>query len=413
MFVKGLKCINCGKEFVLKNNIYTCPNCNSNLEVIYDYSALKKIFTKNTLKKREEFTVFRYKELYPVEIKSTERYSKLKIGGTPLYKSEELGEYIGYKKFFIKDDSLNPSGSFKDRASIIILINALKNNIKTITGASTGNAASSLACLSASLNMNNIIFIPKTAPIAKVAQLLIFGANIIMVDGNYDAAFELSVKATEKLGLYNRNTGYNPLTREGKKSASFEIIEQMDFKVPDYVFVPMGDGNIISGVWKGFKDFYNLKLINKLPKLIGVQSQKSSAIANAFINKSRIKKVKATTIADSISVDLPRDGEFALQALKESGGLAVKVSDKDILNAQKLLASKRGIFAEPAGATAFAGLLNTLENKLINKNKTSVILITGNGLKDINTVVKNTKMPKIFSPDKSNLWLKEVKKYAV
>ncbi len=396
-YAVSFKCLKCEKTFPLKNDFYICPECGSNVEIIYDYNKIKEVLNKKNLKENKVFDIFRYKDIYPFSF-SINKYNKLKIGGTELYKSDRLGDIIGYKNFYIKDDTKNPSGSFKDRASIIALIYAMESNKKVVVGASTGNAASSLAALSASLGMKNIIFIPKSAPIAKVAQLLIFGANIIMVDGNYDDAFELSLKATEEFKLYNRNTGYNPFTREGKKSVSFEIIEQLDFNIPDYIFVPMGDGNIISGVWKGFKDAYKIGLIDKLPVLIGVQSENSSAIVDAFNENRDIVKVTATTIADSISVDFPRDGYAALKSLKESNGIGIKISDKKILEAQSILAKYRGIFAEPAGATSFAGLIYSIEKNLIDKNKVSVILVTGNGLKDINSVIKNINMPAIFSP---------------
>ncbi len=409
MYASKFKCINCESEYSINEAEYTCKKCGGNLDIIYDYNKIKKILNVKILRQRDGINFFKYRELYPIDF-NEKNYNKLTIGGTPLYKSELLGNYIGYNKFYIKDDSHNPSGSFKDRASIMALINAKEKGKKVIAGASTGNAASSLACLSAAIGMKNIIFIPKTAPTAKVAQLLIFGANLIMIDGNYDTAFDMSLQATEKFKIYNRNTGYNPFTREGKKSVSFEIIEQLNFKVPEYVFVPMGDGNIISGVWKGFKDFYNINIIDKLPKIIGVQSEKSSAIVDAYLENRSITPVKATTIADSISVDLPRDGDAALIAIRESNGFGIKISDNKILEAQKILAEKRGIFAEPAGATALAGLIKSIKENKIDKEKESIIIVTGNGLKDINSVIKNITMPKIFSP-KQNLWEQEVQKY--
>ncbi len=398
-FATGYKCIKCQKEYEITQTLYTCPSCGANLQIVYDYEKIKKELTREKIENRKDYSMGRYIEFYPIRFEP-EKYLKLKIGWTPLYKSELLGQEIGYTNFYLKDDTHNPSASFKDRASIIALIDALERGEKLIVGASTGNAASSLACLSASIGMKTLILIPKTAPVAKVAQLLIYGANLIMVDGSYDDAFDLSLKITEKYGFYNRNTGFNPFTREGKKSVSFEIIEQLGWKVPDYVFVPVGDGNIISGVWKGFNDMYNAGLIDKLPRIICVQSEKSSAVANAYFeNSDEIKPVKATTIADSISVDLPRDGLAALYAIKESNGFAIIVRDEEILEAQKLLASKRGIFAEPAGATALAGLIKAIKENKINNNELSVVLVTGNGLKDINAVIKNVRMPEPVQPD--------------
>jgi len=397
-FATNFKCIKCKKEYPVSNEIYVCPECGANLDIQYDYEKIKEKLTRDEIKKRDEYSIFRYPELYPIK-PDIERYKKLTIGWTPLYESERLGEFLNYTNFYIKDDSRNPSASFKDRASIMAIINASQNSHKIMVGASTGNAASSLACLSAAIGMKNIIVIPQTAPKAKVAQLLMFGANLIMVKGTYDDAFELSLKITEKYGIYNRNTGFNPFTREGKKSVSFEIAEQLNWDVPEYVFVPVGDGNIISGVWKGFKDLYNINLIDRLPKIVAVQSELSSAVADAFLEKREIKPVKATTIADSISVDLPRDGDAALNAIIESNGFAIKVSDNEILEAQKLLSKYRGIFAEPAGSTALAGLIRALNNNQIDKSKTSVILVTGSGLKDIDVVLKSITEPIKIEPD--------------
>jgi len=396
-FATHFKCIKCGKEYPITKNFYICEECKGNLDVQYDYKKIKKKFTKKVLKKRDEFSIFRYLEMYPIK-QDIDEFKKLSIGWTPLYESERLGDVVNYKNFYLKDDSRNPSASFKDRASIMAIINAMQSGNKVMVGASTGNAASSLSCLSASIGVKNIIVIPHTAPKAKVAQLIMFGANLVMVNGTYDDAFDLSLKITEKYRIYNRNTGFNPFTREGKKSVSYEIAEQLEWKVPEYIFVPVGDGNIISGVWKGFKDLYSINFIDRLPKIIAVQSELSSAVADAFFENREIRSVKATTIADSISVDLPRDGLAALNAVKESEGFAIKVSDRQILEAQKMLSEHRGVFAEPAGATAFAGLKKALEDNKIDKSKTSVVLVTGSGLKDIDTVLKNVTEPIKIDP---------------
>ncbi|HPP88157.1 MAG TPA: threonine synthase, partial [bacterium] len=295
---------------------------------------------------------------------------------------------------YFKDDGRNPSASFKDRAGAVALLNAIENNAEIITGASTGNAASSMACLSASLGISPVIFVPKAAPIAKISQLLVFGAQVYAVNGTYYDAFDLCLKVTEKFGWYNRNTGFNPYTREGKKTCALEIIEQLNWKVPDKVFVPVGDGNIISGIWKGFKDFYELGLIEKLPQLIAVQAEGSAAISNA-INKNTkvIEAVKANTIADSISVDIPRDGELAVKSVLESQGGAVTVSDNEILSAIKEVARLTGIFGEPAGVTGYAGLKKLLNANKLKESEKIVIVVTGNGLKDVASAQKSVGQP--------------------
>ncbi|MBN1897402.1 MAG: threonine synthase [Spirochaetes bacterium] len=397
-FATHYKCINCSKEHPLSNDIYVCPECNGNLDILYNYRMISKKLSKKILEKRKEPSLFRYHELYPVS-GDIEKFNKLRIGFTPLYEPGRLKKILGYNNFYIKDDTSNPSASFKDRASIMAIMNASQNGHEMMVAASTGNAASSLACLSASLGMKNIIVVPRSAPRAKISQLVMFGANLVMVKGTYDDAFDLSVAITKKYGLYNRNTGFNPFTREGKKSVSFEIAEQMNWQVPDYVFVPVGDGNIISGVWKGFRDLFEIGLIKTLPGVVAVQSDKSSAVADAFLEERNIEPVKATTIADSISVNRPKDGEAALRSVIDSKGFAIKVSDEEILDYQKKLAQHRGIFAEPSGAASLAGLARALKKKMIDAGKKSVILVTGSGLKDIDAVMKGMKEPVIIRPD--------------
>ncbi len=388
--IKMLKCISCGKEHNEDDVKYVCNACGGNLEVIYDYNLIKKRFKQEELSENKYYDIWRYADLLPVE--NLEGIPPLKVGFTPLYKNKKLADELGIDSLYIKDDTPNPSASFKDRASAVILkrvIDTVDEDKRVIATASTGNAASSLACLSASIGIKNIIFVPETAPIPKITQLLIFGAYVIMVKGNYDDAFDLCVKACENWGWYNRNTGYNPYTREGKKTAAFEICEQLEWEVPDKIFIPVGDGNIISGIWKGFLEFKKIGFIDKLPKLVAVQSENSNAIYKAFINKTdNIEPVDGKTICDSISVKIPRDGLSALIALKESEGFAINVTDKEVINAMKEFASKTGIFAEPSASVTYAGLKKAITEKLVEKSDSVVLLITGSGLKDIETAKK-------------------------
>lgn len=395
--INCLKCIVCGKEYKLDEVLYNCLSCGENLDVIYNYPLIKNHFSKQSLKDNRDFSLHRYWNLLPL---SGHGYiAPISIGQTPLYYLEKFGKQLGLPNLYIKDDGRNASASLKDRASAVALAKGLELGFKIISGASTGNAASSLACLSASMGTKVNIFVPKTAPKAKIAQLLIFNATVLMVNGTYDNAFDLCIKACEKYNWYNRNTGYNPFTREGKKVCSYEICEQMNWNVPDKIFVPVGDGNIISGIWKGLKDLYYTGLIERLPQLVGVQAQGSSAVKNAFDKRENtITPVKANTIADSISVDLPRDGIAALNAIKESKGLAVSISDEEILTAMKILGNNTGIFAEPAGVTGFAGLLKLLESKNIKETEKVCVLVTGNGLKDVDSAIKAVKMPSPIEP---------------
>jgi threonine synthase len=395
----GFKCVECGSELNFSETQYQCTKCNGNLQIIYDYDKIKKNWTKKVLAETKTNSIWRYAPLYPVK---NQICSPL-IGFTPLYKVDKLGQGIGLKNLYLKDDGKNPSASFKDRASSMVLAKALDDKIELVTGASTGNAASSMACLSASCGIKNIIFVPTSAPVAKITQLLIFGANVITVNGTYDQAFDLCLKASEKFGWYNRNTGYNPYTREGKKSASFEICEQMSWDVPDYIFVSVGDGNIISGMWKGFSDLYKIGFIDKLPKMVACQAEHSNAIKKAFDTTGIIEPVSGCTVADSISVSLPRDGKAAVQALQESNGFGVEVTDDEILQSIKTIAMATGVFGEPAGVTSYACLKKAVNEGLIESDSKVLIMITGNGLKDINNAMKIAGNALQIEPDENEL----------
>jgi len=325
------------------------------------------------------------------------------LGWTPLYKAERLGAEAGVPNLYIKDDGRNPSASFKDRASAVVVAKARELKEKVITTASTGNAASSLACLTGSLDMKTVIFVPETAPAPKVAQLLVFGAVVIMVKGNYDAAFDLCLKASQEYGWYNRSTGVNPFTREGKKTCAFEICEQLKWETPDKVFVPVGDGNIISGMWKGFVEFHRLGIIDKLPQMIAVQAERSDSVKRAFEAGGEVQPVSGETIADSISVCVPRDGLAAVMAIKDSGGFAVSVTDAEILEAIPQIARGSNVFAEPAAAAAYAGLKKTAAAGRIKDSESAVVLISGNGLKDVQSAMKSVGKPFIIKPDLSEL----------
>jgi threonine synthase len=294
---------------------------------------------------------------------------------------------FGLKQLWVKDESGNPTASFKDRASSVLVARAKEINAEVIVTASTGNAGAALAGMAAAVDQKSVIFAPKTAPAAKIAQLLIYGAKVILVDGNYDDAYQLSLEASQEFGWYNRNTGYNPFTAEGKKTAAYEIWEQVILKYsldqPLNLFVSVGDGNIISGIHKGFRDLFEIGQIKHMPRIFGCQSTGSAAIYNAFKSgKEEIKPVEADTLADSISVNLPSDGIRALRAATQTEGAFVAVEDEAILEAISDL-GQDGIFAEPAGATSLAGLKQALSEGLLNSEDPILVLNTGSGLKDV------------------------------
>jgi threonine synthase len=320
-----------------------------------------------------------------------------------------LRKSLGVQELWIKDESRNPSASFKDRASALVMARAIEANFKTMIAASTGNAGAAMACMAASVGKQAVIIAPRSAPPAKVAQLLTFGARVVLVDGTYDQAFDLSIKASREYGWYNRNTGYNPYTVEGKKTAGLEIWEQVLLNRENAalnltIFIPVGDGNILSGVAKGFADLQSLGWIEKLPRLVGVQAEGSAAIYNAFkTGKDVIDPVSAKTIADSISVDLPRDGLRALKRVRQSGGYFLTVSDQEILQAIPTL-GKAGLFVEPAAAAAYAGLQSAIRQGLHQPDEPALVLCTGSGLKDVNAAMRAGEPAPIIEPT-----LKELK----
>lgn len=411
MFFTGFECVACAARQAADFRGFTCPACGGNLNVTYDYEGLKNRVGKERLVTFGRPDMFRYAPLLPLDRPGLA--SPLRVGWTPLYPAPRLGAPLGLKHLYLKDDGLNPSASFKDRAGAVALVRARETGAKVIAGASTGNAGSSMACLSASVGMPCVIFVPEKAPPAKIAQLLVFGARVLAVLGTYDDAFDLCMKVCAERGWFNRNTGHNPFTREGKKTCSFEICEQLGWHAPDRVVVATGDGNIISGIWKGMKDLHAVGLIDRLPKIDCAQSEKSDAITRA-VEKVRadhpggtagvdwrrvaVEPVKATTLADSISVDAPRDGLAAVRAVVESGGEACTVPDENILAAIPDLARGAGVFAEPAAACAWAVTRKLAQAGRIQSEEKVVCLITGNGLKDAGAARKAAGEPARIQP---------------
>lgn len=385
--------------------MYFCPECGSSgtLEVIYDINITSSYFNKNYLLNNSRRDLWRYMPLLPLE--SEIGVAPLQVGWTPIYDSQRLQELLNLKKVYIKDDGRNPTASFKDRASAVGVAKAIELNKKVMCAASTGNAASSLSGFAACMGIENYIFVPKNAPEAKVTQLLIYGSKVILVDGDYDTAVDFCLKAVEEFGWYNRSCAINPYLVEGKKTAAFEICEQLDFEVPDKVIMSVGDGCSISAVWKGFKEFYDLGIINKLPQMVSVQAEGANPVNRAFRKGLREFDYKAPiTIADSISVGIPRNGYKALNALRESKGIAVDVSDEEILNAMRVLARNTGVFGEPAGVTGMAGLMKLVENNMVSSEEKVVLLVSGNGLKDVKTAMTAVKKPEIVKPELDALY---------
>ena len=334
--VKCARCVKCGKEYEAVPNLTNCE-CGGILDIIYDYDYIKANLTKEKLKSRPN-TMWRYRELLPVE--ETTPDTPLRVGWSPLYEEDRLAKLLGLKKLWVKDDGQNPTASLKDRASA-------EAGAKIIACSSTGNAASSLAGNAAAAGLKTFIFVPSRAPKGKVAQLMTFGANVISVQGNYEETFELSKKAIDKWGWYNRNAAINPYLSEGKKTVSLEIAEQLGWKMPDYLAISVGDGCTIAGVWKGLKDLYAIGFIDKLPRLISAQGEGCHPINRAIAENKPWEPMEENTLADSIAVGVPRNADKALMAIRESNGIVVNVTDEEIMAAQKLLGTTCGVFGEP------------------------------------------------------------------
>lgn len=394
--VTSLQCVQCGSDHPVNEGLYTCPACQGNLDVLYDYEAIGSKVSREALAADLDRSIWHYRALLPIAKESP--VPPLFIGWTPIYSLPKWAGEYGIKELLIKDDGRNPTASFKDRASALAVVKAQEAGVDIITTASSGNAGAALAGVCASVGMKSFIFVPATAPEAKIAQLLVYGANVVLVEGSYDEAYDLCLEASRKFGWYQRNTGYNPYMTEGKKTAALEICEQLQWQVPDKVIVAVGDGCIIGGLWKGFLDFHRLGFIERTPQLIGVQAEGASSIVDA-LESGELKETTATTIADSICVGKPRDAVKALRAMRDSGGFGMKVSDEEILHALAHLARQTGVFAEPAAAAAYAGFLKLVQTGALKSDERVLVMITGNGLKDIPAARRVAGQPMTTKPE--------------
>ncbi|GAB4504955.1 MAG: threonine synthase [Anaerolineales bacterium] len=398
----GYRCSLCRAEYLPGQVTYTCPRDGGNLDVILDYAAIREKYEPEDITSRSDASLWKYAPLLPVPEISGGGTPLHAAGWTPVFNLPALAHKLGLQNLWLKDESRNPTASFKDRASAIVVARAREIKAEIVVTASTGNAGAALAGMAAAVGQKAVIFAPKSAPPAKIAQLLVFGAQVMLVDGTYDDAFDLTIKASQEFGWYCRNTGYNPFTAEGKKTAAFEIWEYMRSTVGDTpftIFVSVGDGNIISGLHKGFKDLRELGWIEAAPRIIGVQAEGSAAVANAFrAGTEKIVPVSAATLADSISVDLPRDGVRAVRAARETGGTYITVSDEEILSAIAEL-GRLGVFAEPAGATSYAGLVKAAGSGVVRSDEPILVLNTGSGLKDVKAAMRAVVEAPVIAPE--------------
>ena len=390
------QCTTCGKTYKRDEVRYLCPDCAKNyrpgiplvgvLSAQFDYAAIRKRFKKLS----PDWSLFSAVE--------DKHYPPYPFGHTPFFPVAALGKTLGFENVWLKNDGLNPSASLKDRASFLVVAEASRLKEPSIVTASTGNAASALAAVCAAAGKQAIIFVPESAPRAKLVQMVLYGARVIPVRGSYDDAFRLSLEYTTRKGGLNRNTAYHPLTIEGKKTVGLEIYEQNQFKVPDVILVPVGDGVIISGVFKAYYDLKAAGLIAKLPRLVCVQAERSAAIHH-YIRSGKYRNARRpNTIADSISVSIPSNAHLARKAVLESRGFSVTVTDREILRGQRFLAEKTGVFAEPAAAATVAALKKLRRSELLGRKEQIVLLITGHGLKDVEAAMKTIRIPASIEP---------------
>jgi threonine synthase len=390
------QCTTCGKTYKRDEVRYLCPECAKGyrpgipllgvLSALFDYAAIRKRFEKAN----PDWGLFS-----AVEAK---HYPHYPVGNTPYFKTAALGKAFGFENVWLKNDGLNPSASLKDRASFLVVAEANRLKEPCVVAASTGNAASALAAVCAAAGKQAIIFVPESAPKAKLVQMVLYGARVIPVRGSYDDAFRLSLEYTARKGGLNRNTAYHPLTIEGKKTVGLEIYRQNRFKVPDVILVPVGDGVIIAGVFKAFYDLKAAGLIAKLPRLVCVQAEHSAAIHH-YIRTGKYENARrADTIADSIAVSIPSNAHLARKAVLESRGFSLTVTDKEILHGQRTLAEKTGVFAEPAAAVTVAALSKLQGSEMLGRKEQIVLLITGHGLKDVEAAMKTIRIPASIEP---------------
>ena len=394
--VRYLRCVKCGKEHPAAPDATVC-DCGGVLDVLYDYDYIRSRVSREAYANCDLRTMWRYRDFLPVEENTPA--PPLRVGWSPLYEEPRMAAELGIAKLWLKDDGQNPTSSLKDRASSIAVAKAMEAGYDKIACSSTGNAASSLAGNAAAAGLKTYIFVPGRAPVGKVAQLLIFGATVVSVQGNYEDAFNLSKAAIEEYGWYNRNAAINPYLMEGKKTVSLEIAEQLNWEMPDYVALSVGDGCTIAGVWKGFTDLYAVGLIDRLPRLISVQAENTCPINRAARSGDPWEPMEENTLADSISVGVPRNPDKAIRAIVESKGLTVEVSDDEILDAMRVTGRKCGVFGEPAGVTGMAGLRKLCARGEIPADATVAVIVTGNGLKDTANGIKAAGEPLKLPPD--------------
>jgi threonine synthase len=388
-----LVCINCGAEYPPDKVIYKCENCSDLLSVEYDYEAVQRNVDMKLWSSRE-MGVWRYWEILPINDPS--KIVSLHEGGTNLHKCKRLAKKLGLENLYVKNEGENPTGSFKDRGMTVGVSRAVELGFKTVACASTGNTSASLAAYAAKSGLHCIVLIPSgKIAFGKLAQAIVYGAHAIQIRGNFDDALQAILELTRKHQTIYLLNSINPYRIEGQKTLGFEVCDQLGYKTPDTVIVPVGNAGNISAIWKGFTEFKEIGVVDGSPRMIGIQAEGAAPIATAFKRGWReIRPVdKPETIATAIRIGEPASWKKALKSIRESKGLAETVSDEEIVNAQKLLARLEGLFVEPASASSIAGLIKLVDSGLIDRDEVVVCVATGHGLKDPEIIMKTCEKP--------------------
>lgn len=410
-YVSHLKCPKCNTEYDLTKYPLLCttPNCNARIDVFYNYSNLQETLSKKILSKRP-LSVWSYFELLPVS--NRKNIVSLGEGGTPLLRSERLAKVLGVRELYIKDETRNPTWSFKDRPMTVGVSKAKEQGTDTLASASSGNAAAALAAYCARAGFTCFCFVPDIAPMGKIAQLILYGAKVVRLRGLHkgdDPTVKLLREACAKYGWTPCPSfgPFNPYQAEGPKTLAYEIIQQLDWTVPDVAYVQVGAGGLLGGQWRGFTDFLTLDLVKQRPRMVAVQATGCPPLVRAFETNQDPFNItpcdSPKSVAEGLCDPLPWDGDLALSAVRESKGTAIAVSDELILKAQDLLAKYEGIFAEPTGVTGLAGLIDQLESGAQDPSETILIEATGGGLKDQDIVIERVSTPPVIDPDLTQL----------
>lgn len=401
-FVKNLTCTVCGRTDAPGEHEYTCQSCGGIREVVFDYDAIGRVFSRASLASDKTNNMLRYSALLPIDPEKT--LPPLAVGFSPLHEAPRMAKELNVARMFVKNDGVLPTGSLKDRASYVGVTRAVQSNRTAIAAASTGNAGTSLAGIAASVGLPANIFVPASAPEAKIAQLCIFGARLFLVKANYDRTYDLCQEAVARFGWYDRSAAVNPYLVEGKKTVGHEIAEQMfPHGMPDWVAMSVGDGCSIAGCWKGLHEMKLLGVSDRVPKMLGVQARGANVLTRTFAaGDEKITRMEdANTLADSINVGMPRNPLKALRAVRASGGEFVDVEDPAILEWIPKTARLSGVFAEPTAIAAVAGVAVARARGIIRAEESVLVVLTGTGLKDIRTAMRSTVAPQPIEPNLS------------